>query len=471
MNGPCRFPRRVILALLALSLATVQHARAQSNEDWDGSLEQRLDGFITVWSEAKYNFPFFDQRPGLDWDAEMREYLPRVIAAESIDAYYAVLSEFAALLHDGHSGVNPPGGPLNPANDWPPLEVQVIDGRFLVVRNAETAELRQNRVFPGVEIVEVDGVPVADYFQEHVVRFESRGAPHADQAIGIYRLLLGPKDSLVRLRVRDPDAGERTIDLTRNSTMESGSRFYPRILAWYLAESPVEFRQLDDGILYVRIFNFGSEEVVSSFLEKFDQVAWDTINGVILDLRFNPGGDDRYAWPIISCFISEPIESPLWKSPKYVPAKLAWGESPEWEQGFLGEQFIQPRTGTRFEGPLVILTGHATFSTAEDFIIPLDYSDRASLVGETTAGSTGNPKRVPLPGGGDFRVVTLRTLYPDGTEWVGRGIRPDYEVQLTLQDVLDGRDTVLLQGIEVVSAGPIIAAPRTEPRYRERRGG
>ena len=113
MNGPCRFPRRVILALLALSLATVQHARAQSNEDWDGSLEQRLDGFITVWSEAKYNFPFFDQRPGLDWDAEMREYLPRVIAAESIDAYYAVLSEYAALLHDGHSGVNPPGGRNN----------------------------------------------------------------------------------------------------------------------------------------------------------------------------------------------------------------------------------------------------------------------------------------------------------------------------------------------------------------------
>jgi len=40
----------------------------------------------------------------------MQEFLPRVIAAEDIDDYYDVLSEFAALLKDGHTGVNRPGG-------------------------------------------------------------------------------------------------------------------------------------------------------------------------------------------------------------------------------------------------------------------------------------------------------------------------------------------------------------------------
>ncbi len=452
VKQPAYFPQWAIAVFLSLSLSlsVVHTALAQSADDWDGSLEQRLSGFITVWSEAKYNFPFFDQRPGLDWDGKMREYLPRVIATKGIDDYYAVLMEFAALLKDGHTGVNPPGGPLNAAYDWPPLEVQVIDGQYIVVRNADTDELKNNRVYPGLEIIEIEGVPVTDYFREHVVRFESRGAQHADEAIGIYRLLLGPKNSKVNLSVSDPDATARTVSLTRNSATASGEKFYPRLLDGYLSASPVEFSQGDDGIVVVKISNFGSEEVVSGFFEKFDRTDWTNVKGVILDLRFNPGGNDQFAWPILSCFINEPIASPLWRSPKYVPAKLAWGFDPEWEQGFLGDQYIQPRDGKRYNGPLVILTGHATFSTAEDFIIPLDYAGRAVLVGATTAGSTGNPKRVPLPGGGDFRVVTLRTTYPDGTEWVGTGIRPDVEVHVTRQDIVAGRDAILLQGLEVI---------------------
>jgi C-terminal processing protease CtpA/Prc len=207
---------------------------------------------------------------------------------------------------------------------------------------------------------------------------------------------------------------------------------------------------MDSGIMYIKIANFGSEKVVSDFMSLFDQTDWSTVSGAILDLRFNPGGDDQYAWPIISCFISAAIKSPVWKSPKYVPAKQSWGFKPEWEQGFLGDEYIQPRDGKRYNGPLVILTGHSTFSTAEDFIIPLDYAGRAVLVGETTAGSTGNPFRVALPGGGEFRVVTLRTVYPDGKEWVGSGIRPVHEVHLSRQDIVEGRDAILLKGIEVI---------------------
>jgi carboxyl-terminal processing protease len=440
----------VISFITSLLMTASQQAVAQTEVHWNGSVEQRLAGFITVWSEAKYNFPFFDQRPDLDWDEKMQEFLPRVIATEDIDDYYDVLSEFAALLKDGHTGVNRPGGPFDPANDWPPLEVQVIDGKFLVVRFEETPELKRNRVYPGLEIMEVEGDPVAEYFQARVVRFESRGAAHADEAIGIYKLLKGSKNSVFGLKVRDIDGTERSISLTRNSATASGETFYPRLFQWYLTESPVELSRLDGGIVYIKIANFGSENVVTEFMKQFDQVDWAAVRGVILDLRFNPGGDDRFAWPIISCFIGEPVKSPIWKSPKYVPAKISWGYEPEWEQGFVGDEYIQPRDGKRFGGPLVILTGHSTYSTAEDFIIPLDYAGRAVLVGETTAGSTGNPRRVPLPGGGNFRVVTLRTIYPDGREWVGSGIRPHYEVHQSQSDIVEGRDTILLKGIELI---------------------
>lgn len=446
-----RFLRYGISAYILLSLAVFGQAAEQSNNTWDGTVEQKVMGLMTVWSEAKYNFPFFDQRPELNWDEKVREYLPRAIAAEDIDSYYDVLCEFAALLRDGHTAVNRPGGPFNPANDWPPLELQVVDRQFVVVRFEETEELKKNNIYPGLEIIEVEGVPVADYFQSHIVRFESRGTQHADEAINVYRLLLGPKNSKVQLKVKDVNGVERSIVLTRNSTTNTGETFYPRLFEWYMSNSPIEIENLDDNIVYIKIANFGSEQVLTDFVKRFDQVEWVDVAGVVLDLRFNPGGDDQFAWPIIGFFIDEPIKSLIWKSPKYVPAFISWGNEPEWEQGFILDEYIQPRIGKRFSGPLAILTGHSTYSAAEDFVIPFDFSGRAILVGESTAGSTGNPRRVPLPGGGNFRVVTLRTLYPDGTDWVGTGVRPDVEVHLSQQDIYEGKTPILTKGIEVIN--------------------
>jgi carboxyl-terminal processing protease len=432
--------------------AIFSQVQSANNENaWTGTIEQKIWGLMTVWSEAKFNFPFFDQRPGLNWDKKVREYIPRVIEAPDIDSYYDVLCEFAALLKDGHTAVNRPGGFVNPASDWPPLEVQVVGGKYIVVRFDETVELKKNKIYYGLEIVEIEGVPADSYFQTRVVRYESRGTRQADEAINIYKLLMGPKGSLVKLKVKDLNGGERSVQLTRNSAAKTGRPFLTRLFEWYFNDSaPVETRMMKGGIVYIKIANFGSEQVVKEFMKAFERIAWPTIKGVILDIRFNPGGDDTFAFPIIGCFIADPVKSFLWKSAKYVPAKKSWGFEPEWEQGPCGPEFIQPRAGYRYLGPLVILTGPATFSTAEDFIIPFDFSNRAVLVGETTAGSTGNPLRVQLPGGGNFRVVTLRTIYPDGREWVGIGIKPHVGVLPTLQDIYKGNDPVLLKGVEVL---------------------
>jgi carboxyl-terminal processing protease len=440
----------VILIVLS-SAALGQGQPADKDTAWNGTTEQKIWGLMTVWSEAKYNFPFFEQRPGLNWDEKVKEYLPRVIAAPDMESYYDVLCEFAALLKDGHTAVNRPGGLFNPTLDWPPLEVQVVDGKYIVARFEETAELKRNRIHCGLEIVEIEGVPADSYFRDRVVRYESRGTRQADQAINIYRLLMGPKGSEVKLKVRDLDGREWTVVLSRNSATKVGRPFFTRLFEWYMNTSaPVEARMMKDGIVYIKIANFDSEQVVKEFMKTFDSIAWPSVKGVMLDIRYNPGGDDTFAFPVIGCFFDAPVRSFLWKSPKYVPAKASWGFKPEWEQGPIGPEFIQPRQGFRYLGPLVILTGPTTYSTAEDFVIPFDFLKRAVLVGETTAGSTGNPHRVPLPGGGNFRVVTLRTLYPDGREWVGVGIKPLVQIHPTQQDIFKGNDAVLNKGLEVL---------------------
>jgi C-terminal processing protease CtpA/Prc len=50
---------------------------------------------------------------------------------------------------------------------------------------------------------------------------------------------------------------------------------------------------------------------------------------------------------------------------------------------------------------------------------------------------------VALPGGGMARICTKRDTYPDGREWVGKGIRPTVKAAPAVADLRKGRDTVL----------------------------
>jgi len=93
---------------------------------------------FTVWSEAKFAFPFFDQIPDVNWDSRVEEYIPKVLATIDVESYYEVLMEFAAVLNDGHTGVNPPWCPFKPNFDYPHFEVEMIENKFIITRVGET---------------------------------------------------------------------------------------------------------------------------------------------------------------------------------------------------------------------------------------------------------------------------------------------------------------------------------------------
>jgi len=441
---------RSAVAVIVVFLVLVPGALKAHADEGPLSEKEKIWGLMQVWAEAKFNFPFFDQVPNLDWDASVREFIPRVIAAEDTEAYYEVLMECAAQLKDGHTAVIPPWRLVRPGWDQPPVEVQVIGDRFFVARVGVSEELQNQRVYPGLEILEIgSGTPVRTYFDDTVLRLGSRGTKQADEAVGLITLLYGPEAGAVSMKVKDMDGTERDIILTRRSVQADGETFQWRLLEWYGADPSVEARNLADGITYIRVSNFMEIDGRDQFREVFDRLDLRSIKGIILDIRFNPGGDSSNAYDVVSYFIDEPVKAAMWKSIRYVPAYRSWGNEPEWEQS--DPAMIQPREGTRYLGPLVVLTGPATFSSAEDFLVPLSFSGRAVLVGGTTAGSTGNPIYVDLPRGGKFRVVSKRDLFPDGREFVGYGIAPDVVVEPTQHDLFEGRDPILEAGIDAIT--------------------
>jgi hypothetical protein len=112
--------------------------------------------------------------------------------------------------------------------------------------------------------------------------------------------------------------------------------------------------------------------------------------------------------------------------------------------------------------PVVILTSHITESTAEDFLIGAEDNQKHIVrIGEPTNGSTGMPYRFDLPGGGSARICIKKDMYPDGREFVGKGIQPDIRITPTVKDYLESRDVVREAALKYLEtkAGSVAKSP------------
>ncbi|MEM7585193.1 MAG: S41 family peptidase [Acidobacteriota bacterium] len=403
------------------------------------TVDERLAGFIRLWSEVESNFAFFDQVPDLDWDQVLIEYLPKIRGAESTYAYYGHLRRMIALLQDGHTNVY---GPDDLQRYTPPVRLVGVAGRAVVQRVSEPAQILDPRVreemkaaalVPGEEVVRIDGRPIRELLEQWLYPRIASSTPQDRDLRAFPALLYGELGSRARLEVKGLDQQLRTVVLTRSGQL-------PRTPRQGFAH-----RDLGGGLVYVNLPGFGSDRTAEQFEELLPEIH--RASGLMLDLRENGGGNSSVGYRIISHLIDRPIAGSAWKTRSYLPAMRAWGKEETWYMGEAGR--IEPAERS-FPGPVVVLVGARTFSAAEDFVVALHAAERATVVGRRTGGSTGQPLFLELPGGGRARICTKRDTYPDGRDFVGVGVIPDVEVALTVEDLATGRDAILERGLEVL---------------------
>jgi carboxyl-terminal processing protease len=100
-----------------------------------------------------------------------------------------------------------------------------------------------------------------------------------------------------------------------------------------------------------------------------------------------------------------------------------------------------------FPGKLIILVDCATWSAAEDFVMPFKDNWRAVIVGQTSGGSTAQPYFHTFENGMLFSLGARRVFWPDGTAFEGLGIQPDISIIPRRKDLYAGRDPVLEEAI------------------------
>ena len=404
------------------------------------SENEKIIGLGKLWSEIKYNFVNFDLVPDVKWDALYVEYLPKVRQTKSTFEYYKVLMEMIAKLRDGHSNVYMPRELRDSIYSRPLLRTDLIEEK-VIVTDVYSEQVTGKGIKRGQEITHVDGIGVKEYAEKNVKPYQSSSTKQdLMKRIYSYFLFAGEKGKSIKLKLLDKSGKAFEATVQRYTGKERSK------LSSQKRTPPFEFKMLSNNIAYVALNSFGSNKAAAEFNKNFEAIS--KADSLIIDIRRNGGGNSSVGWYILSMLTDKPFKTSKWHTREYRPAFRAWGRS-EGKYGEATNDFASDKS-KHYKKPVVVLTGPATFSAAEDFAVAFDVMERGLLIGEPTGGSTGQPLFFRLPGGGSARVTSKRDSYPSGKEFVGVGIIPDKLVSPTIKDFRNGKDTVLEYAIKEI---------------------
>ncbi|WP_255076119.1 S41 family peptidase [Lacihabitans sp. CCS-44] len=393
---------------------------------------EKLAGLSKFWSEAKYNFAYFENLPDLDWDKLYLEYIPLIQNTKNTLEYYQVMQKFCAELKDSHTNVWSTSDSLRSLTNFaPPIRTTLVEGKVLIT-SVLSDSLQKSGIKVGMEVVSIDKIPVKEYAQKLMPYQSSSTEQDLRLRTFTYSLLRGNREQTVELELKGIDGKISTRKLPRKG------------YGVLKKTESVEFKILPNNVAYLAINEFETSKSREKFMSIFDSLSNTT--ALILDIRRNGGGSTDVS--ILKCLTDKPIKQGQHFVRKYVPTYRAWGseEGIVWQQEPVSDW--SPNGKKLYTKPVVLLISSQTFSAAEDFAVIFDSMKRGKMIGEVTGGSTGQPLPFSLPGGLMGRVCTKRDLYPDGKVFVGVGIKPDIEIKPTIVDIQKGRDTVLEGALE-----------------------
>jgi len=168
---------------------------------------------------------------------------------------------------------------------------------------------------------------------------------------------------------------------------------------------------------------------------------WKNMKGIIIDVRWNGGGNSINAETVAGRFADE-SRVYAYHRQKVGPGKADFSS---WKS-----LSIEPKGSYQFLKPVVVLTSRATSSAAEMFVMAMQVLPNVTIVGDTTGGGVGNPVFRELPNGWTYRLSTEMEADAQGRIIEGVGVFPDVPVLTTPADSANGIDTMLEKGIDII---------------------
>ena len=433
-----------------------------------------------IWSEAKYNFAFWeDLNNTLDWDKSYRETLPKILATDNLYDYYMELSKFITLLRDGHTRISRFPQIVRENFTCLPIDVRYLAGNHVIVNMDKSLE---NDIKFFSVIKKFNGVDIFEYIEKNIFPYYWHEKYNSACDMLDYILTRGIREDEVELETEYNGEIKTVIlkqwhnSIERNWLFDNFAIKKPceELDDLYISESHT-IQKTKDNIGIITINTFANDNLGEEFYA--NQKILENMRGFIIDIRANYGGSSNNADAVSKAFIEGNFANGRDLRPVYIGAYRAWapfcnldnktydeliaenGPSERLEKLYKIPKHMYYESETTFvnndcpfllKQPLVLLSSYNTGSAAEDFLIGLDNAKRAVIIGSASGGSTGQPLFYDLESGGKFQICSHKCIYPDGREFINIGVQPHIKCELTLDDYKNGVDSVMNKGIEEI---------------------
>lgn len=255
------------------------------------------------------------------------------------------------------------------------IEVGMRDGILTVITPIEGTPAFEAKIQPGDRILEIDGKSTMEMTLEDAVK-----------------LLRGPKGTKVNIKILRGD-NEKPFDVS--------------ITRAIIHIESVKSMMLDDGYGYIRVRQFQIDTTDSI---KKGLASLGPLKGLILDLRYDPGGLLSQAVDVSDLFLPE-------------GRKIVYtsGRAAEEKKDYMskkGEKAYE-------EFPIVVIINGGTASAAEIVAGALQDNKRGIVLGTKSFGKASVQTIRPLSDGSALKLTIARYYTPLGRDIQATGIIPD----------------------------------------------
>jgi carboxyl-terminal processing protease len=407
---------RLAILMLSLFVAAPVSARFQAS-DLDAT--DRLVVASRIYAIVQQYFAHWDGAPRSAVEGAYREYVGDAIRSTTRTDFDLATLRFIASLHNGHTQFN------DSQMDGRPLKFRLleVEGRWVVLGS-------QYRKLPrGAVVRTIDGMPVDEFVRD------------------LSRYVAASNDRLARTHVFSYPAlfPERVSIGLQNGEVVVIDRAAPGD-APQATVAGVEGRWLQEGqVAYIRVPSFGDANHERKAIELVRQFA--SSRSLVVDVRGNGGGTTPRQ--LVGALMNRPWRPWLESTPQRIALLEAQGFPPLQASR---ENVLQTPATDGYGGRLFLLADRFCGSACEDFVMPFKTTGRATLIGEVTQGSSGNPYRTDLGRGMRVSIGAVRYRFPDGSAFEGFGIVPDIPIERRIADIVANRDAAMERAQELAGA-------------------
>jgi len=392
------------------------------------SVEYRLLALFRYWNVINYFFPY-KKLIGDSWETVLPRYIPKFEVNKDAVDYQMTVRELVTEMRDSHGGTRNANASMEKMGMFQPaVFVGYVEEKSVVTKILD----EKLPVKLGDVILTVDDEPV-EKKREALARYIASSTPQWLERLVHFRLLLGQKDTVVKLRVRGTDGQVRDVSLPRSQSVMD-----PKLADALKRSTPV-VEVLPSGFGYVDLARLQGGEVDKMF---------ETIKNtpaVIFDMRGYPNGT---AWSIAPRLtekknvVAALFSRPFLEAPSMSDSEYAY--TPEYSFA----QQIPERKGDVYKGKVVMLINEDAISQSEHTCMFFEAATDVTFIGTPTAGANGDVTFMVLPGNLQVSFTGHNVRHADGRQLQRVGIQPTIRVAPTIRGTIEKRDEILERAIK-----------------------